>query len=52
MLGINDGYMIEWIFGIVFFILFVYVFLLFIIKMIYGKEIIFFGRFLKEINKI
>lgn len=52
VLGINDGYMIERIFGSALSISFVYAFLSSIIKMTYGKEIIPFGRPLKEINKI
>lgn len=52
VLGINDGYMIERIFGTALSISFVYAFLSSIIKMTYDKEIIPFGRPLKEINKI
>lgn len=52
VLGINDGYMIERIFGTALSISFVYAFLSSVIKLIYGKEIIPFGRPLHEINKI
>lgn len=52
VLGINDGYMIERIFGTALSISFVYAFLSSITKMTYDKEIIPFGRPLKEINKI
>lgn len=52
VLGINDGYMIERIFGTALSISFVYAFLSSVIKLTYGKEIIPFGRPLQEINKI
>lgn len=52
VLGINDGYMIERIFGTALSISFVYAFLSSVIKLTYGKEIIPFGRPLHEINKI
>lgn len=52
VLGINDGYMPERIFGTALSISFLYAFLASVIKMTYGKEIIPFGRPLQEINKI